>query len=74
MKDEEYLFLKKQLTELLTKMSGAMNLIDSGSVILARNKMLGIKQKIGYIYNTFETIHNDSKEVKESEDNTIKND
>ena len=47
-------FVKKQIRETMIKVRGALNLIEDNKPIFARNKILGINQKLGYIYNQME--------------------
>jgi len=42
-------FMVKQLKDSMAKAQGAINLIDKGGTYFARNKMLGIYQKLGYM-------------------------
>jgi len=56
-------FVIKQLKDTLAKIQGAINLIDNSPTHFARNKMLGIYQKVGYI------LHKVSQEWEDNENN-----
>ena len=62
-------FIEKQLKDSLAKTQGAINLIDNSSTHFARNKMLGLYQKIGYILqkiNAWDTLEGDFEGDNES--------
>ena len=62
-------FIEKQLKDSLAKTQGAINLIDNSSTHFARNKMLGLYQKIGYILqtvNSWESLEGDVEGDNES--------
>ena len=42
-------FINRQLKDSMVKVQGAINLLNTNAVILSRNKMLGLYQKLGYI-------------------------
>lgn len=47
-KDKED-FINKQLKDSMAKIQGAINLLDNSASHFARNKMVGLYQKLGYI-------------------------
>jgi len=54
-------FINKQLKDLMAKTQGAINLLDNSATHFARNKMIGLYQKLGYIYqqiNNWDTNEN----------------
>jgi len=66
-------FIEKQLKDSLAKIQGAINLIDNSSTHFARNKMLGLYQKIGYILqkiNSWESLEGDVEENNENNKNS----
>lgn len=42
-------FVNKQLKDAMAKIQGAINLLDNSASHFARNKMIGLYQKLGYI-------------------------
>ena len=53
--------VKDQIKKTMIKIKGALNLLDNGKIILARNKFLGVYQKLGHILSQL-----DEKETKSS--------
>lgn len=43
-------FIIKQLKDAMAKIQGAMHLLDNSATHFARNKMLGVYQKLAYIF------------------------
>jgi hypothetical protein len=60
-------FIIKQLKDTLAKIQGAINLIDTSTTHFARNKMLGVYQKIGYI---LQKVSQDWQETNENNKDT----
>jgi hypothetical protein len=50
---------EKELKEILAMIETSLNLLKEGKVILAFNKMQGVKQKLAIIYNSIKTNEND---------------
>ena len=42
-------FINRQLKDSMVKVQGAINLLNTNAVILSRNKMWALYQKLGYI-------------------------
>ena len=59
-------FMVKQLKDLIAKTQGAINLIDNSPTHFARNKMLGLCQKLGYM---LQRVSNWTDETGENESN-----
>lgn len=47
-------FLEKQIRGLMIKSESCRHFIETNKPFLARNKVLGVYQKLGYVYNTLE--------------------
>jgi len=60
-------FMVKQLKDSMAKTQGAINLLDNSSTHFARNKMLGIYQKLGYMLQRVSNWTEDNESNKNSD-------
>jgi len=60
-------FMVKQLKDSMAKTQGAINLLDNSATHFARNKMLGLYQKLGYILQRVSNWTEDNESNQDSD-------